>query len=156
MEGIAADLAASSVRLWPSSPIALEAIYKAQDLVASVAEGGVQTEHVFHAGMYARTIRMPAGMVGVGTLIKVPTLLIVHGDVDLLTGDGWIEIRGYGVLPGSAGRKQVFVTRSDVEMTMLFATQARTVEDAEREFTDEFEMLMSRQSESDTVLVTGE
>lgn len=36
-------------------------------------------EHSLHGGMYARTIRMPAGTAAVGTLIRVPTLLIVAG-----------------------------------------------------------------------------
>lgn len=134
----------SSVCLSAVPPDALRSIYAAQELVASVPQCEVQTEHVLHAGMYGRTIRVGAGMVGVGTLIKIPTLLIVHGEVDLWTPDGWLEVRGYCVLPGCAGRKQVFVTHSAVEMTMLFPTQAQTVDEAEREFTDEYELLMSR------------
>lgn len=102
------------------------------------------TEHVFHAGMYARTIRLPAGTVLTGALIKIPTLLVIHGDAEILNFDGWVDIRGYAVLAGDAGRKQAFFARSAVEMTMVFATSAQTVDEAEREFTDEFEQLMSR------------
>lgn len=96
--------------------------------------------------MYARTIRIPAGVVLTGALVKIPTLLVVHGEADVLTGDGWASISGFGVLAGAALRKQIFVTRSAVEMTMVFPTQAATVDEAEREFTDEWESLMSRKS----------
>lgn len=106
--------------------------------------------------MYARTIRLDAGIVLTGALIKIPTLLIFNGHADVWVGDGWLEMKGYGLIVGSAGRKQVFITRSCVEMTMIFPTQAKTVEEAEREFTDEYEKLMSRASNSDTVVITGE
>ena len=39
----------------------------------------VQTQHVFHAGLYGRTITMPPGAVLTGALIKRSTLLIVAG-----------------------------------------------------------------------------
>jgi len=127
-----------------------------ETLAQSMEQVDVVTEHVIHGGMYARTIRLDADIVIAGVHIVLPTLLVVHGDADVLIDDGWVAIRGYGVLPGSAGRKQVFVTRSAVEMTMVFPTQARTVEDAEREFTDEYEKLMSHKSVRDEVLITGE
>lgn len=106
--------------------------------------------------MYARTLRIPAGTVVTGALIKVPTILIFHGHAELLTGDGWATIDGYGVLAASAFRKQVCVARTAVEVTMLFATQAKTVEEAEREFTDEYEKLLSRKSMTDEITVMGE
>ena len=106
----------------------------------------IATEHLFHAGMYARTIRLQAGVVLTGALMKIETILIFNGMADVWTGHGWERIGGYQVLAGSAMRKQVFVTRSAVEMTMVFPTAATTVDEAEREFTDEFERLMSRKA----------
>ena len=35
----------------------------------------IQTTHHFHAGLYSRTIRIPAGVMITGALIKIPTLL---------------------------------------------------------------------------------
>lgn len=122
----------------------LEKIKAAEDLILTLPQVEIATEHVFHAGMYARTIRVPAGTVLTGAFMKIPTLLIVHGDAEVLNFDGWLDVRGYAVLAGGAGRKQVFFARTAVEMTMVFATQATTVDEAEREFTDEFERLMSR------------
>ena len=104
----------------------------------------VETDHLFHAGMYARTIHVPAGMVLTGALIRVPTIVIVSGDCTAYVGEEAIDLVGYHVLAGGAGRKQVFLTRADTDITMIFPTSAGSVEDAEAEFTDETGLLMSR------------
>ena len=119
-----------------------------------VPQVDITTHHVLHGGMYARTIRMPAGLVLTGVLVKIPTLLILHGDASAFVGDGWQRFSGHCVLPGSAGRKQAFVAHADTDMTMVFPTTARTVEEAEAEFTDEAALLMSRHGEN-TITITG-
>jgi len=139
------------------SPEALAKVYIAEERILQQEQAPLRTEHVLHAGLYARTVRMPAGIVGVGALIKRATLLIANGDALAFVGEGWAEITGYNVLPASSGRKQIFVTRGPLELTMIFPTQAKTVAEAEEEFTDETEMLMSRADDSgDTVIITGE
>ncbi|WP_348269754.1 hypothetical protein P8936_16525 [Edaphobacter paludis] len=115
----------------------------------------VNTEHVIHGGMYIRTIRLDADIVLVGALVKVSTVLIVSGKTAVFTGEGWIELDGYHVIPARAGRKQIFVTRKDTSITMIFPTDAKTVEQAEEEFTSEAEALMSRKNDNDTVVITG-
>lgn len=115
-----------------------------------------QMEHVLHAGMYARTCRLEAGVAIVSVLIKIPTMLVVHGGAHVLAGDRWHRIEGYNCMPAAAGRKQIYVTFYPTEITMLFRSQARTVEEAEREFTDEGESLLSRhQDNGDITIVTG-
>lgn len=116
----------------------------------------VPTQHVIHAGMYARTIVVPKEMVLVGALLKRATLVIVTGSAAVLAGEEWLELEGYNVIPASAGRKQVFVSYSPVIITMLFPTQARTVEDAEAEFTDEAVSLLSRRQDANAVVITAE
>lgn len=106
----------------------------------------VEMEHHLHAGMYARTCRVAADQVITSVLIKIPTLLIVNGDCIVLAGKSWYEIKGYRVMAASAGRKQIYVTRDKTEITMIFATSARTVEEAEKEFTDEAANLLSRRA----------
>ena len=114
------------------------------------------TEHLIHGGMYARTLHMKAGEWLTGALIKIPTTLIVAGDCTVFIGEETIELRGYSVLPGSADRKQVFVAHTDVSMTMFFPTKAKTVLDAEKEFTDEYEMLMTNRQDCVKTMITGE
>jgi hypothetical protein len=116
----------------------------------------VQTEHVLHAGMYARTVRLPAGAIITSVLIKVPTMLIVNGSCKVLAGDNWVELDGYNVMAACGGRKQIYITLTAVEITMMFPTKAKTVEEAEREFSDECGDLLSRkQNSGDIVIVTG-
>lgn len=134
------------------------AVAKVQALEAHVArlpQLKLTTRHVIHAGMYARTITIPAGVVLTGALIKRATLLIVSGVVQVFTGEESVLIEGYHVIPASAGRKTAYYALEDTDLTMVFPTNARTVQEAEREFTDDVEMLMSRVNENE-VIITGE
>lgn len=124
-----------------------DAISKVRALEAALLtqpQAYVETLHVLHAGMYARTVALPAGMVVTGALIKVATLLIVVGEVTVFIGNETRELSGVNVLPASAGRKQAFVAHSDAWLTMIFPTDAATVEAAEEQFTDEADSLLSR------------
>jgi hypothetical protein len=107
--------------------------------------------------MYARTIRLQPETKMMGSLIKLATVLIVHGDCSMLIGDQRVELKGYNVIPGCAGRKQFFWTHGPVEMTMIYPTAFSTVEEAEDEVFAEADQLMSRRDGSgDTIVVTGE
>jgi hypothetical protein len=79
-------------------------------------------------------------------LIKIPTLLIVHGDCAVLAGEKWQELSGYNVIAASAHRIQAYVTFGETEITMIFPSQAQTVGEAEKEFTDEWADLLSNRS----------
>lgn len=143
------------VTLSAPAPEMLEKIFELETLSLEHCEQvEIPTEHLIHAGMYARTITMPKGIVLTGALMKLATVLIVTGNAAVLAGEDWIELRGYNVIPASAGRKQVFLSRSPVIITMLFPTQAGTVEEAEAEITDQAEQLMSRWQDANTVVTT--
>ena len=116
----------------------------------------ITTEHLFHAGVYTRTICVPAGVVITGALIKIPTTLTVSGTATIIVGDkDRISVDGFMVVPAMAGRKQVFVAHTDTFISMSFVTSARTVADAEAEFTDETDMLKSRNGDN-VVIITEE
>ena len=115
------------------------------------------TEHILHGGMYARTIRLDPDVVMNGSLIKIATILIIQGSCAVVIGDRVVELTGYNVIPGCAGRKQSFVTHGPVEMTMIFPTNAQTVTEAEDEVSAEVDQLMSRKDNSrDTIMITGQ
>jgi hypothetical protein len=103
-------------------------------------------EHKLHAGIYARTARVPAGMAFTSVMVKIPTVVIVHGDCCVFVDGKWEPMSGYRVISASAHRIQAYATFSETEITMLFPSQAKTVEEAEREFTDEADELLSRRS----------
>jgi hypothetical protein len=116
----------------------------------------IKMHHVLHAGLYARTMLLPAGYQITGALIKIPTVLVIHGDAMVWTGEDTQRITGYAVLPAAANRKQVIAAVTDIHMTMLFPTSATTVAEAEQEFTDEADRLASRRDTAlNEVVITG-
>ena len=138
------DLAPSRVHIAPMSPAAINRVRQLESFALALPQVSIGTDHVFHAGVYARTIKVPAGVMITGVLIKIPTLLIVQGDAIVHVEDGPFELHGYNVVAAGAGRKQAFVALTDTHLTMIFATDALDVDNAERAFTDELDKLMTR------------
>lgn len=132
----AAGLPASGGALPSQSAGTVARIAEAGELARSFPQETLRLEHEFWAGLYARTLFVPKGVMITGVCIRIPTLLIVSGDVLALGDAGFERFTGYRVLRGQAGRRALFVAVEDTAMTMLFATRARTLDEAEREFTD--------------------
>lgn len=128
----------------PSSQEAIERVTRLSEEVLKLPQADLPTEHTLHGGMYARTLRMVPGTVCCGAMIKVPTIIIIQGNVIVYTNGDSVELKGYNIFAGSADRKQAVYTLSDVSWTMIFRTDAETVEEAEEEFTNEYSSLMSR------------
>lgn len=136
---------------------AVEKVRQLETVLWRAPQSALKTHHVLHGGLYSRTVWLPAGAVITGALIKVATTLTINGDVTVFIGEETIELKGYNVIPAGAGRKQAFVAHTDTNMTMTFASNARTVQDAEDEFTNEAHLLLSRQqTEQDSIIITGE
>ena len=122
------------------------------------------TEHRLHAGMYFRTVTIPPPVPGdlsrsTGVLVKRDTVLTICGRVIVYMGEDEppLFVNGQRVLLGSAGRKQAFLGLSEFTMTMAFATNAKTVAEAEAEFTDEIDLLCPlSDAERHDIIVTGE
>lgn len=135
--------------------IALVGKIEAHD--AALQQVEIATHHVLHAGVYARTILVPAGTRLTGALVDIATTVIVSGDCTVALGDGRTErLIGYHVLAAGGRRKQAYFAHADTHLTMVFATSAESVEAAEDQFTAEAYKLMSRQpGHANTVLITG-
>ena len=146
------------VAIAPMSPTAIELVRAYERTKLQQPQVAIHTHHVLHAGMYTRTIVIPANTVLTGALVKIPTVLVISGDVVVSRGeDDGVYIGGTAVLPAGAGRKQVFVTYAPTTVTMVFPTSASTVEEAEAQFTDETDMLLSHRNLAfNTVIITGE
>lgn len=104
----------------------------------------IETEHHLHAGMYSRTVYVPKGAAVVGLTVKVPTQLICCGHFRITDGGIMKELRGVHILDGMAGRRAAVYALENSSFTMCFATDAKTVEEAENEFTDEPDRLLTR------------
>lgn len=150
-------LAVAENRIMAMSPAAIDKARRLESKLMEFTQVVIPTDHVIHAGMYARTIRIPAGVVLTGALIKIATLLIVSGHVTVFVDGDTIELHGYRVIPACAGRKQVFLAHADTDLTMVFPSSAQSVDEAEHQFTDEAHLLFSRQNDGmDRVTITGE
>jgi hypothetical protein len=126
----------------------IDKVRQLEELILKTPQVEIPVEHILHAGVYARTVMVPAGVVITGALIKIPTLLVISGKTKVYIGDEVIEMNGQHVIPASSGRKQAFVAIEDTSITMIFQTHAKTVQEAEKEFTDEFDRLTSNRSET--------
>ena len=132
-------------------------VRRLEDELLSEPQVKIPTSHILHAGMYSRTIYIPAGTRLVGSLMKIPTLLIINGSFLLYAGDKAIRLDGYNIFTGAAQRKQAGVALTDTSVTMIFPTAAKTIEEAENEFTDEVGLLWSRYHDAiNNVVITGE
>lgn len=132
----------------------IDALEELEATLAGQETAELPTEHVLHAGMYVRTVAMQPGQVIFGCTVKRPTLVIVAGTAEMLVGEQLVTLEGYNVIPASAGRKQVFHAISTVLISMAFPTSAKTVEEAEREFTDDADRLLSRRQNANRVVIT--
>lgn len=103
---------------------------------------------------------MPEGAVVTSVLIKIPTTLIVVGDFSVMRVEEgktlWDRYSGTQVFAADAGRRMVYTCHTDVIMTMAFPSKARTVSEAEAEFTDEIHLLQSAGGAADVVINTVE
>lgn len=145
------DLVLQSNGIAPMSQQSVEKVAALEQVALQQPQTPIDTIHSLHGGVYTRTICIPAGVLLTGAFIKIPTTLIAHGDCFVYVGDKTLRLTGYNIIPASAGRKQAFVAVSDTWLSMIFATAAKTIEQAEREFTDEADMLFSRKF-SNTIL----
>lgn len=128
----------------------IDKVRKLESYSLDMPQIDVATSHLIHAGMYARTIVIPANIMITGALIKIATIIIVQGDVIMYIGDESIELHGYNVIPAQPNRKQAFIAKTDTYLTMIFPSDAKNIYDAEDQFTDEADMLISRKN------ITGE
>ena len=103
----------------------------------------IETTHTLHGGLYARTVFLPKCTLITGALIKIETALILAGYLCFYKSDTPSYYRGYHVLPAGKNRKSAVIALEDSHMTMLFPTSASSVTEAEQEFTDEHEALMT-------------
>lgn len=148
--------AAPCPALPPSTGAEVAAVRAMESAMAEMEQAPIHTHHLVHAGMYARTIKMPAGCCLTGALIKIPTMLIVNGRCTVTTGGKLVELYGYKILAGFAGRKVAFYAHEETDLTMLFPTASRAVAEIEAEFTDETELLHPWDDEqANTITVTG-
>lgn len=109
----------------------------AESIFGQLPQLDIRVETSLHNGVYARTAFLPAGIFLTGCLTKVPTTLLVFGNCALTAADGVHNVRGFAQFETAAGRKTVFRTETDTQLVMIFKTDAKTLEEARRQMTDD-------------------
>jgi hypothetical protein len=160
-----AELALQEISVIPAMSVASVAkVRSLTDLsLAHLPQYPFVTKHRLWAGIYTRTVDFDAPPPGhayapTGVLIKRATILILYGEAIVYMGEDEtpLHVSGLTELQGCAGRKQAFLFCGPLTMKMLFATEAKTVEEAQAEFTDEVELLWPLSDTDRHIIVTGE
>lgn len=93
-----------------------------------------ETEHLFHGGLYCRTVARPKGCLIVGKRHRKPHLYIVlKGEVALVNEAGEVAQRypAGSVIACHPGTKRAVLALEDSVCMTVHATKAKTVEGAE-------------------------
>ena len=128
----------------PMSEEMIDKVRLAEYISLKYPQVKIRVDHFLHGGMYVRTVKIPKGIMITGAHIVVDTVLAVSGHAMIHTGEQWIEREGYNIIPAAANRKQIFVALTEVNLTMFFPSDAKTVKDAEEQFTSEAHLLQNR------------
>jgi len=137
----------------------LERVQQLEAQMLQMPQLELETRHLIHGGMYARTIFLPAGTAAVGALLNLDNICIIAGDMSVTTDDGPVRLTGYHVLSASAGFKRIGYAHTDTYLTTLYPTTLTTVAEIEDEMTDEADRLQTRRAalrQQDISLIEGE
>lgn len=104
----------------------------------------VGTTHLIHAGMYARTVKIPAGTLVTGVPMSDDHVCIISGDITFTAGADVIRLTGYNVIPASKGLKRIVYAHQETSWTAIFKSGAATIDEAEIEMSAEYDKLQSR------------
>lgn len=113
------------------------------DYAMDLPQVNLPVEHFIYEGVYYRTVRVPKDVVIVGAILNIPTTVIISGNCVMGIGNTSVNLKGYHVFKGSKYRQQVFRALEETCITMIFRTDAKTVEDAEKEMTGEWNLLQN-------------
>ena len=129
------------------SPIELATVRWLEKCLLNQPQLDLKYEHALWAGVYDRTVLVPRGHIITGAPVKIETLLTIVGDVIIGLDGNEQRVTGFAKIRAAAHRMGVFTALEDTYITMSFATKAKTVAEAEAEFTDEAHRLASRRQE---------
>lgn len=127
----------------------VESVRQLENQLLQLPQVDLQTQHLVHAGVSARTVLIPAGTVLTGALTNLDNICVVCGDITVTTDEGPQRLTGFHVLPAKAGAKRAGVAHSDTWWTTLHHTDLTSVADIEDEMTGESHLLQTRQQAPD-------
>lgn len=147
----------TNVAVIPSTlPADIEKVREIEHEMFKEPQLRIVTRHLIHAGIYSRTVILPKGSKVTTAMIKPPTTLLIVGDVFVNVGGRTLHFVGCDTIPAGANRKQIYEAAEHTYITMSFRTDAKTIKEAEKEMTDDHELVASNNGVNENVeLVTG-
>jgi len=130
----------------PSLMASPESVRELETYMLSMPQVDLETSHLVHGRMYARTILIPAGTLLTGAETKCDNICVVVGDITVTTDDGTVRLTGHHVIPARAGFKRAGIAHADTWWTTLIQTDEADVSAIERQMTDEVELLQTNRS----------
>lgn len=106
----------------------------------------LETTHVISGGLYARTIRIPAGVVLTGAIHNKDHIDIMQGDVTVTTHEGTKRLTGHHVFETKAGLGRAGFAHSETLWTTICSTELTNLQDIEDELVANPEQLQTRQA----------
>jgi hypothetical protein len=104
-------------------------IYKLQDFMLEQEQAETEVVHHFSDGIYARELRIPAGVCLVGALHKTKHLYSVSkGKCVSVSGDGKLEIEAPHMGETVPGTKRVIYAETDTVWTTYHVTDETDVD----------------------------
>lgn len=101
----------------------LEAFAQLQNFMASLPQTELTPVNHFAPGVYARELTIPADTVAIGkTHGKEHLLIVVKGDVTIVTDQGRHRIRAPAVFTSPAGVKRALYTHEDTTFITIHPT----------------------------------
>ena len=124
----------------------LDKIEAFNELLQQFHQEYLPVQHLVHGGMYARTIRVKAGMYAVGAMLNHDNISVMVGDCTCSTNDGMMRLTGFNVVPASAGVKRVGYFHSDTDWTMIMRIPdgMRDVDEIEQYITCEYQKIQTQ------------
>ena len=120
------------------------AVKKLEHTLLGFPQVDLQTTHIIHGNMCARTIFVPRGTVLTGAITNLDNICVIYGDITVTTNCGPRRFSGFNVIPANSGLKRAGYANEDTYWTTLWPTDLTDVEAAEDEMTTESSMLQTR------------
>lgn len=115
------------------------------DALLKLPQVDLQTTHVIAGGLYARTIKIPAGVVLTGAIHKKDHIDIMQGDVTVTTHEGTRRLTGHHVFETKAGLGRAGFAHTETLWTTICTTELTELSEIENELVANPEQLQTRQ-----------
>lgn len=104
-------------------------IFKLQDFMLQQEQAETETIHHFSDGIYARELRIPAGVCIVGALHKTKHFMMVSkGKCSIATHEGSTVVEAPYIIETQPGIKRVVYAETDTVMTTFHVTNETDIE----------------------------